>query len=136
MQHKNYIKIKLRQSVWLLLAFFCVVFSGAIKKVLQLHADQKISMLVHRDNDGSRLLTQNIKDGSREKHEIQVLVASDHKQIPARDFVPLFHTSILQVFSTRLNLYRWIASRTSYNNHESIASGPVAVYLLLRKLQV
>ena len=94
-------------------------------------------MLVHKgDSDGSRLLTQNIKDGSREKHEIQVLVASDHKQIPAPGFVPLFYTSILQASIIRLDLYRWVASYTSYKNHQSIASGPVPVYLLLRKLQV
>ena len=129
-------KIKLRQSVWLLLALFCVVFSGAIKKVLQLHADQKIGMLVHRDSDRSRLLTQNIKDGSREKHEIQVLVASDHKQVPSPVLVPLFYTSILRASTSQLNLYRWVSSSTSYKKHESIASGPVPVYLLLRKLQV
>jgi hypothetical protein len=122
--------------MWLLMACFCVLFSGAIKKVLQLRADQKISMLIHCDNEGVRPISQNIKDGCREKHEVQALVASDNKQFPAPAFIPTFHLALLQASPEEIRLYAGISSCISYTHQQATAPGSVPVYLLSRKLQV
>ena len=136
MQHQNYMKTKLKQFVWLLMACFCVIFSSAIKKVLQLHADQKVSKIVHRDIDGSRLLTQNIKDGSREKHEIQALVLSDNKQIPVPGFNPPSHLLVFQTGSVQLSLYRPVTSYVGDRHHEVSGANSVPLYLRSCRLQV
>ena len=135
-QHDNKIKRKSKQLLWLLMALFCVVFSGAIKKVIQLHADHKMSLHVHRDVDGSRPPTQNIKDGPREKHEIQVLVSSVRQASPLR-FFPSSNSVALNVSSELLNLYTWISCRNSYNNRKLAASGiPLPLYIFARNFRV
>jgi hypothetical protein len=136
LQRKNHIKIKLRQYLWMLMACLCVVFSSAVKKVLQLYADQKISTLAHGDNDGFRLISQNIKDGCREKHEVPVLVASDNKVAPVPGFIPSMHIAYLQASPSQLGLYTWASSRISYMGHLAVASGSIPVYLRSRRLQV
>jgi hypothetical protein len=134
MTHKEYKHTKVRQLVWLFIACLCVIFSSAIKKVIQLHADQKISMVVHHELDGSRL-TQNIKDGSREKHEFQALVVLTHVQSPNLDHPPFFALAgdNPQKYSAFLRQLSYAA-----NCHPgSVPSGgDISLYLLLRNLRV
>jgi len=136
MKGNNGIKTTLRQSVWLLMACLCIVFSGAMKKILQLRADQKISAITGICNDGARSVTQNIKDGHREKHEIPVVTFSQNKQspVPGTDnyaSVSLFNPSIVE-FNTRV----WVSSYTSYKSSRSNTPGSTPLYLFSHKLLV
>jgi len=136
-QYDIKIKRKSKQLLWLLMALFCVVFSSAIKKVIQLRADQKLSLHMHHDTDGSRLLTQNIKDGSREKHEIQAMVSPAKQTTPLPGFVPSFYALICNAFTEQLDLFTRISSRNSYNNRVVAASGSsLPLYIFTRNLRV
>jgi len=136
MKNNNYIKTKIRQSVWLLMACLCIVFSGAMKKILQLHADQKISMFLHANCDGNHSITQNIKDGHREKHEIQTIVFSENKQFPVPNLNTSFHSCLFQASPMLVNICKWTSAMVSYKSSQAIASGPARVYLLFCRLQV
>ena len=136
MQKINYIRTKLKQSVWLLMACFCVVFSGAVKKIMQMHAEQQLSAQLHTEYDASRALTQNIKDSHREKHEIQGIVLVGCSQIRGQGFDRTLHLPFLQTSGVFLSLHQWASSWVSYRDHEAISSGPTPIFLLLRRLQV
>src|ERR1035437_3256621 len=117
------------------MACLCVVFSGAVKKVLQLHADKKINLYIHPDINGTRS-SQSINDVHREKHEIQAIVLSEHKQFPTPGFKPPFNFSLFQVSPALLNVYQWTSSMVSYKSHEATASCVVPEFLFLNRLQV
>ena len=135
-QRENKIKRGSRQLVWLLLALFCIVFSSAVKKVIQLHADQKISLLTHREGEGSRLLTQNIKDGSREKHEIQALVSHVKLQSPLPGFVPSFLSLVQRSRQMQLKSATQFSSSMQYINREAGVCIQIPEYLFIHRLQV
>lgn len=135
--YENKIKTKSRQLAWLLLALFCVVFSSAIKKVILLHADQKISLLTHnREGDGSRLLTQNIKDGSREKHEIQTFASPVKLQNPSPGFVPSFFSLVQESSKMKLKLTTQFSSSILYINRVAGSCIRIPEYLFIHRLQV
>lgn len=77
--------MKLFQSAWLMMALFCVVFAGPVKKAIQLHTNPVATRdeAIKRDN-------QTIRTGYREKHEIQSLVDSRTKQVPGTPFAGSF----------------------------------------------
>ena len=134
--NKNKIKTRSRQLVWLFMALFCVVFSSAVKKIIQIRADQKVSLLTHRGIEGPRSLTQNIKDGSREKHEIQSLVPSARIPNALPGFVPSFVSLLQRALEIQLKLATHHSSGTQYNNRVAFAYIQFPDYLFIHKLQV
>lgn len=135
MNKDNNIKIKLRQSLWLMMACFCVVFSGAVKKVLQLRADEKISLIIPINNSGARSC-QNLKDGHRERHEVQELVPSVHKksEIPGHDLTPCFYSSIDTRSPHAANYVTARGNTYAVGNNANQRSIPT--YLFIHRLQV
>ena len=135
MKNGTSVKTKLRQSFWLLVACFCVVFSGAIKKVIQIHADQKIGLIIHIVNNATRP-SQNIKDGHRERHEVQQLVLTEHKRPGRPGFDPLFHLSATHPFTWCPDCSKSFSTTANSVNFRHCASGSVPAYLFIHRWQV
>jgi len=103
-----------------------------------MRADQKISVFIHTDNDvpGNTTQNQNIKDGYREKHEVQTIVLSNHKQSPSRNFDPSIQSFAFYESRTFLSLHKRISSIISYKDHAAIAYSNSSDLLLFHRLNV
>jgi len=118
------------------MACFCIVFSGAIKKVLQLHAYQKIGMIIHTDYEGRTHSPQNLRDGYREKHEVQILELTDKKQVPVPGSNPSPDLLLSQSLSVAYSLYSYNCFPQDDNKNTTTVSNSIPVYLLFHRLQV
>ena len=106
-----------------------------MKKVIQLHADQKISMIIHTDINGNRA-SQNIRDGHREKHEIQPLVLSEKRQFPGPRVHPALQSLVIQFTPEWSTAFAWRTVSVSYESKKGILPNPVPVYLLSHRFLV
>jgi hypothetical protein len=131
----NQIKNKFWQSLWIVMACFCVVFSGAVKKVIQQNADHQISLIIHIDNSGPRL-SQNIKDGHRERHEVEQLVVAEHKRPDSHGSDPLFPMSAMHPFMVCPDPGKSAAVQVNTVNFQHEAAGSVPAYLFIHRWQV
>jgi len=137
LKNKKPISKKMHRASWVFLAFFCLFFSGPIKKVIQFYADQKLSQIIPINTELSRSSSQVLRDGYREKHEMQDVVIAEHSQLPA----PYLHSSAhlsptIQVSSVIADIQKCNSSFISYKSHEAVSPPCVPDYLLFHRLNV
>ncbi len=126
--NRNYhIKEQLRQSIWMLMAVFCVLFTGAIKKGIQFRADHDATGKTALKRDA-----QLIRTGYREKHEQQTLVVTQkkHKATPA-----FIHPELPQYYSFQQPPVNY---PPSHNTRATVIPvyDQVPVYLQYRNIRV
>ena len=134
MSSKQHIKSGIVQGVWLMMAVFCIVFSSAFKRLVQLRADEKAGVV--NKVALSRSLTQSLKDGHREKHEYQIGIAREAGQSP----VPGRHPSMAQLHAQVSNGYSGIINsfyaRLVFNEPRPVYPSALPLYLRFRNLTI
>ena len=83
----NFSKTGIKGYVWLLMAVFCIVFSSAFKRVIEIKTTPA-------SYSGSFAFSKKIKDGSRDKHQYSSAITnSDHQSAANSDLSILFFLS-------------------------------------------
>jgi hypothetical protein len=126
--------IKTKRAVWLAVAFLCIVCSGAIKKLIQLNADKRSGIIY--DLTTAKSLSQNIKDGHRERHEYQSPVVQEHKRQPLPGGSPFFDLPSIHSYRLLLSFSVTNASLSRRGNARTPFVCPLPLYLRFRNLEI
>ena len=134
MENKRNIKTNINRAVWLVMAVLCIVFSSAFKRLIQLRADEKSG--IANNFTSTRSLSQNIKDGHRERHEYQAIVQNDKQPSPLPSLHPASHLVYLIASRGFSVLYKANASRIRCNDLQPVFYGSLPLFLQFRKLEI
>jgi len=123
---------RLNHPQWLLMAVFCIVFSSASKRLIELRSDQRF----YHSCTSSQNIGKKLKDGSRDKREFFKTFVQSEKQ-HADNTIPgfLFFLSafvslaFIFLFNSYIRYFR-------FTRQPVIAVSAVPLYLQHRRLQV
>jgi len=123
-------KRMLNQPQWLIMALFCIVFSSASKRLIELRIDQRFNYAA------TATIGKKIKDGSRDKREFFKSLSQSTTQ-RADDSNPVFFFAVSAFIAVAL-LYFFngnLSQRVFKQQHENLAV-VTPIYLNVRRLQV
>ena len=129
MMTNNGKKQGIKSYVWLLMAVFCIVFSSASKRMIEIKVNPA-------SYPTSAAFIKKIKDGSRDKREfLNKVIHADHLQTPDGVFSNLFLLSALISFAVSF-LLTGIAREDDAMSPNKANPAVALLYLRHHRLQV
>jgi len=124
----------LKHPVWLLMAVFCIVFSSASKRLIELRLDERFNI----SYTTSQLINKKIKDGSRDKRDSFKTLVLAKKNQADNDKTQLESLFLFSspAFLSSLYLSGPGISYSGFNKKAFIAFQALPLYLQIHKLQV